>query len=406
MKEIVIDGLVFSGKYFERMSEPAGEAIRQRVERVRCGVEPQILIDEDLNVLDGWVDLQAAIEVSKCNPTFMIVPGRSDLQKQSIVQMLHPVVKPVCDSSITTNESSAIAQVSQEECLEYAARQPKSKRSAAPPAERLLIVARGTKELKRVLEALKKIDSTSLPNKKLTVHQLERKAREHQARQLAAKGPRDVTLGTVRLFSGDFRTVDMGVGENEVGCVFTDPPYDRDSIGLYYESALWAYHFLKPGGLYIAYTGTLYLPEIHDALRRAGLVYVWECVTIHNGGHNVSWPTRTICGHKKILIYQKPPKVASWQAFLDTYTEGRQEQDLHPWQQCLAEAEYFLRHLVAPGSLVVDMFMGSGSTIVASINGGMNAIGIEQDPVTFETAKKRIEDHFASLATPVQPEGA
>jgi DNA modification methylase len=397
MKEMVFGGCVFSRKYFEG-DEPSTAIVQQRIEQVRCGVEPQILIDEDLNVLDGLVDLRAAIEVPRCNPTFMILPGRSELQKQAIVQMLHPVAKSAPDSPAMPKESSAVVQVSQQDCLDFAARHPISKRSAASPAQRLLIVARGIKELMRVLDALKKIDSTSLPNKKMTVHQLERKTREYQARQLAAKGPRDITLGKVRLFSGDFRTVDTGLNGNEVECVFTDPPYDRESIELYYESGLWSRRFLKPGGLYVAYTGTLYMPEIHEALRRAGLVYVWEAVIVHNGGHKVSWPTRTICGHKKILIYQKPPKGASWKVFLDTYTQGRQEQDLHPWQQCRAEAEYFIHHLVKPGSLVADMFMGSGTTIVAAINCGMNAIGIEKDPVTYEVAQRRIEDHLNSLS--------
>jgi hypothetical protein len=397
MNEIVIDGLVFSGKYFERISEPAEEEIHQRIERVRCGVEPQILIDEALNVLDGLVDLKAATEVPKSNPTFMILPGKTDSEKQSIVQMLHPIMNLIDDSSGARNESSAVLQVSQQECLDFAKGQPKSKRSSASSPRRLLIMARGIKELKRVLLALKKIDVASLANKKMTVHQLERRAREYQARKMADEGPKTATLGSVRLFSGDFRTVDIGVSEGEVGCVFTDPPYDRDSIELYYESAIWAYRYLNEGSLFICYAGTLFLPEIHDALRRAGLLYVWECVTVHNGGHNVSWPTRTICGNKKILIYQKPPKAASWDVFLDTYTDGRQEQDLHPWQQCMSEAEYFIRHLVPAESMIVDPMMGSGTTLVAAINCGMNVVGVEQDPVTFAMAKKRIEDQMAQL---------
>jgi DNA modification methylase len=50
--------------------------------------------------------------------------------------------------------------------------------------------------------------------------------------------------------------------------------------------------------------------------------------------------------------------------------------------------------------------MGSGTTIVAAINCGMKAIGMEQDPVTFETAKKRIEEHLTSLQQNIKNEGA
>jgi DNA modification methylase len=63
----------------------------------------------------------------------------------------------------------------------------------------------------------------------------------------------------------------------------------------------------------------------------------------------------------------------------------------------MSEAEYFIRHLVPAESMIVDPMMGSGTTLVAAINCGMNVVGVEQDPVTFAMAKKRIEDQMAQL---------
>lgn len=42
--------------------------------------------------------------------------------------------------------------------------------------------------------------------------------------------------------------------------------------------------------------------------------------------------------------------------------------------------------------IVIDPFMGSGSTGIACVNTGRNFIGMELDPGYFETAKRRIEE--------------
>ena len=42
------------------------------------------------------------------------------------------------------------------------------------------------------------------------------------------------------------------------------------------------------------------------------------------------------------------------------------------------------------GATVLDPYMGSGTTGIACIRTGRNFIGIEKDPVHFETAVKRI----------------
>ena len=52
-----------------------------------------------------------------------------------------------------------------------------------------------------------------------------------------------------------------------------------------------------------------------------------------------------------------------------------------------------LVHLFAcPGLPVLDAFTGSGSTGVACVQLDIPFIGIERDPVHFETACRRIED--------------
>jgi DNA modification methylase len=50
---------------------------------------------------------------------------------------------------------------------------------------------------------------------------------------------------------------------------------------------------------------------------------------------------------------------------------------------------------VAPGALVADPYMGSGTTAIAAIRRGCNFVGIEKDATHFETALRRIKQELA-----------
>ena len=51
---------------------------------------------------------------------------------------------------------------------------------------------------------------------------------------------------------------------------------------------------------------------------------------------------------------------------------------------------YLCRLVTPPGGVVLDCFMGSGSTGVAAVKEGFRFVGIEKDPAYFEIAKARI----------------
>lgn len=67
------------------------------------------------------------------------------------------------------------------------------------------------------------------------------------------------------------------------------------------------------------------------------------------------------------------------------------ERGLHPNQKPVALIEYFLRTYTKEGDVVLDPYMGSGTTGVACRNLGRRFIGVEMDSTYFGVAKKRIE---------------
>lgn len=71
---------------------------------------------------------------------------------------------------------------------------------------------------------------------------------------------------------------------------------------------------------------------------------------------------------------------------------NRAERVGHPTQKPVALVADLIRRLSLPGQLVLDPFMGSGTTGVAALQEQRRFIGIERDARYFEMARKRIAD--------------
>ena len=64
--------------------------------------------------------------------------------------------------------------------------------------------------------------------------------------------------------------------------------------------------------------------------------------------------------------------------------------DQHPTQKPVKLFEFFVKLHTQPGDVILDPFMGSGSTGVACVNLDRDFIGFELDPTYFELSQKRI----------------
>lgn len=63
---------------------------------------------------------------------------------------------------------------------------------------------------------------------------------------------------------------------------------------------------------------------------------------------------------------------------------------LHPTQKPVSLCEYFIKTYTNEGALILDPFMGSGTTAVAARNTSRNYIGWEQDNEYFEVIRRRL----------------
>ena len=86
--------------------------------------------------------------------------------------------------------------------------------------------------------------------------------------------------------------------------------------------------------------------------------------------------------HTKLPELRVP---SSWQKF-------NTEVGLHPTQKPLALFEYLVRTYSNEGDVILDPFMGSGTTCLAAANMKRATIGIEREPKYFDTACRRIAE--------------
>jgi len=74
-----------------------------------------------------------------------------------------------------------------------------------------------------------------------------------------------------------------------------------------------------------------------------------------------------------------------------TSKKERGEDNNHPTVKPIALMEWLVKLVTPKGGVVLDPFMGSGSTGLACVKNGFKFIGIEKDPKYFDIACKRIE---------------
>ncbi|WDS36219.1 site-specific DNA-methyltransferase [Pseudoxanthomonas sp.] len=78
-----------------------------------------------------------------------------------------------------------------------------------------------------------------------------------------------------------------------------------------------------------------------------------------------------------------------WNGMLRANKELRGD---HPTQKPIGVMEWAIGHVPAPNRLILDPFMGSGTTGVACMNLQRSFIGIEREVKYFDIACRRIDD--------------
>ena len=212
----------------------------------------------------------------------------------------------------------------------------------------------------------------------------DREAAARRAAEAVAQ-QQHIQVGTrVEVRHGDFRQVLADL--SDVDAIITDPPYPRDYLPLLDDLAVWADRVLAPDGVLAVLFGQTYLPEVYERLSQ-GRPYRWTGCYLTPGPAYASMARRVHSNWKPILVY------GGGDRFGDVVrAEGGDvgAKSLHHWGQDYGAFHQIVERLTKPGQVVVDPFMGSGTTLLAAKSLGRHAIGCDVDLEHVATARQRL----------------
>lgn len=192
----------------------------------------------------------------------------------------------------------------------------------------------------------------------------------------------------VDLRLGDFREALGDIPDDSIDAIITDPPYPREYLPLYEGLAELAARVLVPGGSLVCMVGQSYLPDVLGSLTRH-LRYHWTASYLAFGPHTVIWDREVLSGWKPILWLTKGA-YDGHQVF-DVFTSEAAEKKRHEWRQSESGVAALVERFTDDGEMVLDPFLGTGTTGAVCRALGRRFIGCESDPETFAIARERLQ---------------
>ncbi len=185
--------------------------------------------------------------------------------------------------------------------------------------------------------------------------------------------------------------------DESIDAIITDPPYginkagilNDDSLEAYYKMLPECYRVLKNDSVFATFASIKRLPEF---FMNNPFDYKWQYIVYINNG--MVWDDLGANRYMPVLIFQKgKPKIKSMLDVYECSTSVKQcDTRVHPTQKRLDVLLKLVNAITKIGDTILDPFMGSGTTGVASLSLRRNFIGYELDKTYFERAKERLEN--------------
>ena len=242
--------------------------------------------------------------------------------------------------------------------------------------------------------------------------------------------------GTVTLYLGDCLEILPTLAPGSVDAVVTDPPYssggmvrgdrmqstrakyqstqvidekplftgdNRDQRGFLSWCSVWLMHLeaaTAAGGVCCLFTDWRQLPTMTDALQSGG--FVWRGIVPWDKVNARPMPNRFTSQCEYVIWGTNGPRDfetdgASYHPGIIRCSPPPTVDRVHSTQKPV-DAMIPLVEICKPGQVVLDPFMGSGTTGVAAVQSRRQFVGIEKTSHYYGEAKRRIQDELKKVA--------
>ena len=233
-------------------------------------------------------------------------------------------------------------------------------------------------------------------------------------------------LGNHRLMCGDSTSeedVNKLVGEQKIDLLITDPPYNVDYTGktkeamkiqndkmennVFHEFLVKvftnAYNVLKDGASFYCWYASREVVNFHTSIEESGFTVkqelIWNKNSMVMGRQDYQWK------HEPCLYGWKETNSHSW------YSDRKQttvidwdrptKADLHPTMKPVGLFDYQIKNSSKAGDNILDLFGGSGTTIMACEQNNRNAYVMEFDPKYVDVIIQRWENFTGEKAVKI-----
>ena len=193
--------------------------------------------------------------------------------------------------------------------------------------------------------------------------------------------------GRWRVHAADIEDGLPMIDDESVDWVITDPPYPQQYLPLYAALSRVCARVLKPGGAVIVMVGQTYLPEVLRRLTEH-LQYYW-IMSYLTPGQSPNLMHRKVNTQWKPLIWLTKDGYTG-PTVSDVFRSDANDKRFHHWGQSESGMAGIVDRFSKPGDLILDPFMGAGTTGVVAVEMHRRFVGVDLDPSSVATAKSRL----------------
>lgn len=216
---------------------------------------------------------------------------------------------------------------------------------------------------------------------------------ERKSYELPAEMPDDVC----NLFVADIRDGLKELEDESVDFIVTDPPYPREYLPLYSDLSRLAARVLKPGGSLIVMIGQSYLPEVVQRLSE-NMSYYWILPYLTQGGGSpMLYQKRVNTFWKPVLWYVKGEYKGDYIG--DILKSPESDKRFHEWGQSFGGMADIIERFTNPGDLILDPFLGGGTTGAAAVSMGRKFIGTDIKLRNVDISLERIKEVYSNVSS-------